>query len=158
MLRSPRFWFAVAGGWLLLTGLAHTAAHVWTFVFENGMIGLREFAMNAMKQARSPDPLQPSLWNQFRTFSLSFSLLLLFTGGANLLFARIRASAETLRALALWGTVFWTVAFIPFAFVDPVIQAIVIAAVAVPLHAIAYVTASIEAESGDAVASGDAVD
>jgi hypothetical protein len=134
---------------LLLTGLAHTTAHVWTFVLENGMVGLREFAMNAMKQARSPDPLQPSLWRQFRMFSLSFSLLLLFTGGANILLARIRTSKETLRTFALFGTVFWTVAFIPFAFVDPVIQAIVVAVIAVPLHAIAYVTASIAAETGD---------
>ena len=151
MFRNPRFWLAAAGGWLLLTGLAHTTAHVWSFVLENGMVGLREFAMNAMKQARSPDPLQPSLWRQFRMFSLSFSLLLLFTGGANILFARIRTSNETLRAFAFFGTVFWTVAFIPFAFFDPVIQAIVVAVVAVPLHGIAYLTASIAAETGDGV-------
>ena len=65
-------------------------------------------------------------------------------GVTRLLLARLDASRSTLRAFALLGTVFWTIAFIPFAFVDPVIQAIAVSAVAVPLHALAYVTASIE--------------
>lgn len=144
MLRNPRFWLAVAGAWLIVTGLAHTTAHVWTFVLENGIGGLREFAMNAMKQARSPDPLMPSMWRQFRMFSVSFSLLLFGTGGMNLLFSRIEAPRRVLAHVALFGTVFWTIAFIPFAFVDPVIQSIVVAFIAVPLHAIAYVAATLE--------------
>lgn len=147
MLRSPRVWLYVAGGWLIATGLAHMGAHVWTFVLENGMVGLREFAMNAMKQAQSTDPLRPSLWRLFRMFSVSFSLLLLFAGFANVLLAWTGAPARTLKVFALFGTVFWTLAFVPFAFVDPVIQPIVAAVIAVPLHAIAYVTASQEAEA-----------
>ena len=144
MLRNPRFWLTVAGAWLIVTGLAHTTAHVWTFVLENGIGGLREFAMNAMKQARSPDPLMTSMWRQLRMFSVSFSLLLFFTGGMDLLFSRIEAPRRVLAHVALFGTVFWTVAFIPFAFVDPVIQSIVVAFIAVPLHAIAYVTATLD--------------
>lgn len=143
MLRNPRFWLALAGGWLILTGLAHTAVHVWTFVLENGTGGLRLFAVNAMKQVRSPDPLTPSMWRQFRMFSVSFSLLLFFTGAMDLLFARMEAPRRVLANVALFGTVFWTVAFIPYAFVDPVIQSIVIAAIAVPLHAIAYLAATL---------------
>jgi hypothetical protein len=80
-------------------------------------------------------------------FSVSFSLLLVFGGALDVTFAFLRLPASTLRVLALVGTVFWTVAFVPFAFVDPVIQGIVVAAVAVPLHAIAYLTATIEEES-----------
>ena len=146
MLRNPRLWLAVAGGWLLLTGLAHTAAHVWAFVLENGIGGLRQFAMNAMKQARSPDPLTPSMWRQFRMFSVSFSLLLFFSGALDLLFALTDAPRRVLGNVALFGTVFWTIAFIPYAFVDPVIQSIVVASIAVPLHAIAYLAATLPAD------------
>lgn len=152
MLRNPRVWLYAAGGWLIVAGLAHTAAHVWTFVLENGMIGLREFAMNAMKQAQSTDPLRPSLWRTFRMFSISFGLLLLFAGFADVLLAWTKAPPRTLGAFALFGTVFWALAFVPFAFIDPVIQPIMIVAVAVPLHAIAYVTAAkeVQEETGPA--------
>jgi type IV secretory pathway VirB3-like protein len=34
---------------------------------------------------------------------------------------------------------------VPFAFIDPVIQPIIVSVVAVPLHALAYLTASQEA-------------
>ena len=76
MIHNPRFWLSVAGLWLIAAGCAHTAMHVWTFVLENGIGGLREFAVNAMKQAQSPDPLMPSMWRQFRMYSVSFGLLL----------------------------------------------------------------------------------
>jgi hypothetical protein len=145
MLRNPRVWLYAAGGWLILTGLTHTAAHVWTFVLENGIVGVREFAMNAMKQAQSTDPLSPSLWRLMRTFSLSFSLLLFFVGSANIILPWTRAPARTLSAFSLFCTVFWTIAFVPFAFIDPVIQPIIVSVVAVPLHALAYLTASQEA-------------
>jgi hypothetical protein len=136
LLRNPRVWLWAAGLWLLLGALAHGAAHIWMFVMEQGFFGMREFAMNAMKQADSFDPLRPSLWRQFRMFSLDVVL------------AQTRASASVIRPVALLGTVFWTVAFGLFAFVDPVLQAILVAAVAVPLHAIAYVTAEQEARDG----------
>lgn len=146
MLSNPRTWLYVAGGWLIVAGLAHFAAHTWTVVLENGMVGLRDFAMNAMKQARSPDPLQPSLWRQFRLFSVSFGLLLIFSGSVNVVLAWTRAPRTVVQAVTLFSTIFWTVAFVPFAFIDPVIQPIVIAAIAVPLHAIVYVTASVPPE------------
>lgn len=149
MLRNPRLWFYLAGAWLIVAGLAHTTAHIWTFVLENGMLGMREFAMNAMKQAPSTDPLAPTLWRQFRLFSVSFGLLLLFAGSANVVLAWTKAPTRTLKAFALFATVFWTLAFIPFAFVDPVIQSIVVAALAVPLHGLAYVTAAQEIPSGE---------
>lgn len=146
MLRSPRFWLSIAGGWLVFAALAHTAAHVWFLVLENGMLGLREFTMNAMKQARSPDPLTPSMWREFRNYSSAFGLLLFFAGCADLLVARMDAPSRVRADFALYGTVFWTIAFIPWAFVDPVIQPLTVAIVAVPLHAIAYLVSMIEAE------------
>ena len=142
MLRNPRVWLYAAGGWLILTGLAHCAAHVWTFVMEEGMIGQREFAMNAMKQAFSQEPLRPSMWRLFRVFSVSFGLMLLFAGTVDVLLAWTNAAPRTMKAFALFGTVFWTLAFIPYGFIDPVIQPIVVVIVAVPLHGIAYLTAS----------------
>lgn len=143
MLRNPRFWLYVAGGWLVVAGLAHTAMHVWGFVMENGFgSGLRGFAMRAMKQAQSPDPLRPTLWRQLRVFSVSFGLLLFFAGAADLLLATISAPPRVLRAFTLFATAFWTLAFVPFAFVDPVIQPLTVAAVAVPLHGIAHLAAS----------------
>ena len=142
MLRSPRVWLYAAGGWLLLGTAAHATAHVWLFVLENEFYGLREFAMNAMKQAESPDPLRPSLWRQFRMFSVGFGLLMAFTGVADLILAGSSVENRTRRAFALMSTVFWTVAFGLFAFVEPVLQALLVSAVAVPLHGIAYVTAA----------------
>ena len=146
MIHNPRFWLTVAGLWLIAAGCAHTAMHVWTFVLENGIGGLREFAVNAMKQAQSPDPLMPSMWRQFRMYSASFGLLLFFAGSINLLFARPDIPRSFQANVALLGTVFWTIAFIPYAFVDPVIQSIVVAFIAVPLHAIAYLTATLVEE------------
>jgi hypothetical protein len=145
MTTNPRTWLRIAGGWLLLAGFAHLTSHTWTYVLENGIVGMQEFAMNAMKQAQSFDPLRPTLWRQFRVFSVSFALLLLFAGSVNLLIASRSTATETIRSYALFTTVFWTVAFIPFAFIDPVIQPIVVAVVAVPLHGIAYLVASQEA-------------
>lgn len=146
MIHNPRFWLSVAGLWLIAAGCAHTAMHVWTFVLENGIGGLREFAVNAMKQAQSPDPLMPSMWRQFRMYSVSFGLLLFLAGSINLLFARTDIPRRFQANVALLGTVLWTIAFIPYAFVDPVIQSIVVAFIAVPLHAIAYLTATLAEE------------
>ena len=139
-----------AGGWLLLCAAAHATAHIWLFVLENEFYGLREFAMNAMKQAESPDPMRPSLWRQFRMFSVGFGLLLAFTGLTTVLMAGERTTGETRRSFALLSTVFWTVAFGLFAFVDPVLQALLVSAVAVPLYGIAHVTAERATEDGRA--------
>jgi len=133
----------VAGGWLVVAGAAHAAGHVWTFVLEHDIYGMREFAMNAMKQAQSPDPLHPSMWRQFRAFSVGFSLLFFFTGLTDLMLVWTRAPNRLLMRFALLGTTFWTVAFGLFVFVDPVVQAIIVSGIAVPLHAIAYWTASL---------------
>ena len=108
------------------------------------MGGLREFAVNAMKQVRSPDPLTPSMWRQYRMLSVSFALMLFFAGGIDLLVARMDAPRPVLAHVALFGTLFWTIAFIPYAFVDPVIQPLVVAFIAVPLHAIAYVASTLD--------------
>ena len=156
MLRNPRVWMYTAGSWLLLAALAHGIAHVWMFVLENGFYGMREFAMNAMKQGSSIDPLRPSMWRQFRMFSVGFGLLLVLAGAVDVLLARTSIPAPALRSLALFFTVFWTVAFGLFAFVEPVLQAILVCAVAVPLHAIAYVTADQEAREAVGSASDDA--
>ncbi len=148
MLRSPRVWLVAAGGWLLLAALAHSAAHVWYYVLENDLVGMREFAVDAMKQAQSLEPLRPSLWRQFRAFSIGFGLLFWFAGAGNLLLWWTRVPADALRIFTLLATVFWTLAFGLFAFVDPVIQPMLVAGVAVPLHGIAFLTADREASAG----------
>jgi hypothetical protein len=135
-------WLYAAGGWLILAGLAHTTAHVWNVVLENGMGGQREFAMNAMKQAFSTEPLQPSMWRTFRALSVSYGLLLVLAGGVDVALAVSEAGGRVVRAVTLLATVFWTVAFVPHAFVDPVAGPLVVALVAVPLHGIAFLTAS----------------
>ena len=68
--------------------------------------------MNAMKQAYSLDPLQPSMWTTFLAFSVSTSLLLLFSGAVGITLAWITSPPRILRGYALLGTVFWTAAFI----------------------------------------------
>lgn len=142
MLRSSRLWLYVAGGWLVLGGLGHLGYHVWGLVLENDVSGgLREFAMQAMKQAQSPDPLRPSLWRVFRLYSTSFALLLLFAGVVDLAAAFGNVPDRIRSGLSLLQTVFWTLAFVPFAFVDPVIQPLAVVGLAVPLHGIAYITA-----------------
>ena len=141
MLRNPRVWMYAAGTWLVLTAIAHGIAHVWSFVMENEMYGMREFAMNAMKQAQSTEPLRPSLWRQFRAMSMGFGLLLLFAGMVDIVLAWTGAANRTLAAFSLLATAFWTVAFGLFAFVEPVLQGVLVCVVAVPLHAIAYTTA-----------------
>lgn len=83
------------------------------------------------------------MWLQFRMYSVSFGLMLFLAGSIDLLFARSDVPRRFQANIALLGTVFWTIAFIPYAFVDPVIQSIVVAFIAVPLHAIAYLTASV---------------
>ncbi len=150
MLRNPRVWLVAAGGWLVLAGLAHAAAHVWYFVLENDMVGMREFAVDAMKQAESLDPLRPSLWRQFRAFSTGFGLLFVFAGVVDLVLWWSAAPLPTLRTFALASTLFWTVAFGLFALVDPVIQALLITAVAVPMHGIAFLTSDLALRSQDA--------
>ena len=141
MLRNPRVWMYAAGTWLVLTAIAHGIAHVWSFVMENEMYGMREFAMNAMKQAQSTEPLRPSMWRQFRAMSMGFGLLLLFAGMVDIVLAWTGTANRTLAALSLLATAFWTVAFGLFAFVEPVLQGVLVCVVAVPLHAIAYTTA-----------------
>ena len=145
MLRSPRVWLFAAGGWLLLGGVVHLAWHVWAVLLENGVEGQRAFAIGAMRQAYLVEPLAPSLWRVFRMLSASFALWLLFAGSVNVALAWTGAEARTLRAIALLGTLFWTAAFVPYAFLDPVLGALVVAGVAVPLHGIAFLTASEEA-------------
>ncbi|MBT8487760.1 MAG: hypothetical protein KJO65_02920 [Gemmatimonadetes bacterium] len=158
MLRSPRLWLYVAGGWLFVAGLGHLTYHTWGLILENDVSGgLREFAMQAMKQAQSPDPLRPSLWRVFRLYSSSLALLFLFAGIVDLAAAFGDVPHRVQRGIALLQTVFWTVAFIPFAFVDPVIQPLIVVGLAVPLHGIAYITAEVaerEDDSERAVPSG----
>lgn len=142
MLTSPGLWLRVAGGWLIAAGLAHLGGHYWSLVLENGSIGLREFAMTAMRQARSPDPLHPSMWRQFRLYSATLGLLLLFSGSVAIVLSGRTTAMATMRLYALTATVFWTTYFLLCVFVNPVIQPLVIAAVAVPLHGAAFLAAS----------------
>lgn len=149
VLRSSRLWLYVAGGWLILGGVAHLGYHVWGLVLENDVSGgLREFAMQAMKQAQSPDPLRPSLWRVFRLYSVSLALLWLFAGIVDIAAAFGDVPHRVRTGISLIQTVFWTTAFIPFAFLDPVIQPMIVVGLAVPLHGIAYITAEAVVREG----------
>lgn len=144
MSRSPGGWLKIAGLWLGLCGATHLGWHVWMIVLENGMVGLRDFAMNAMVQARFTDPLTTSLWRYFRFFSVAFGVLLVFAGAVNTLLSGRDVSRALQRRYALLSTFFWTFAFVPFAFTDLVLQGLAVSAVAVPLHGVAYLVATQE--------------
>lgn len=141
MLRNPRVWLYAAGGWLIVCGVAHAYLHLASFGLERGLEGQQGFAIRVMQSAASLEPLRPSMWTLFRTYSVSLSLLLFFAGAADVLLAWLGAPPRILRAFGLLGTVFWTAAFAPFALVDPVLLPIVVSAVAVPLHGIVWLTA-----------------
>lgn len=150
LIRNPRLWLYVAGGWLVVGGLGQLALHVWDFVLENRTsAGLWEFAMNAMKQARTPDLLRPSMWRLFRLYGVGLSLLWLFAGIVDLVLALSTTPRRLVATLALIQTVFWTLAFVPFAFVDPVELPLLVVSVAVPLHGIAYLTAAADDDPDD---------
>ena len=152
LLRSPRSWCFVAGGWLVLMGLAQLGWHLWAVVFEHAMVGQREFAMNAMKQAFLLEPLQPSLWRRHRMLSVSLGLFFTFAGAMPLLLASVRAEPRVIAAFGLFGSVFWALVFLPYAFFDPVALPLATVALAVPLHGTIWLTATYEEMSGDAAA------
>lgn len=138
-------WLYVAGGWLVVGGLAHLGYHTWAFVLENRTAaGLWEFAMNAMKQATSPDLLRPSMWSLFRIYGVGLGLLWLFAGTVDLVLAFSETPTRLLATLSFVQTAFWTLAFVPFGFMEPVAGPLAVVAIAVPLHGIAYLTASMD--------------
>lgn len=145
MLRSPRMWLYVAGGWLVLGGLAHLGFHTWAFVLENRTAaGFWEFAMNAMKQATSPGLPRHSMWSLFRAYGIGLGLLWVFAGVVDLVLAFSDAAPRLVARLSFVQTAFWALAFLPLAFLDPVAVPLAIVAMAVPLHGIAYLTATME--------------
>lgn len=137
MLRNPRVWLHVAGFWLIVCGLAHGYVHVTSILLE----GRQDFAARAMQSATSLEPLHPSLWTRYGAYSVGLALLLIGGGIVDVLLAWMEAPPRILRAIALAGTLFWTVAFAPFAFLHPVLLPIVASALAVPLHGIVWLTA-----------------
>ncbi len=143
MLRNPRVWAFAAGGWLVLMGLVQLGLHVWGVALEHAMVGQRAFAMEAMKQAFFLEPLQPSLWRRHRMLSGSLGLFYLFAGSVPCILAWLRVEARVLSTMALFGTVFWTLTFVPYAFFDPVALPLATAAVAVPLHGTTWLTATL---------------
>lgn len=138
-------WLYVAGGWLVVGGLAHLGYHTWAFVLENRTAaGFWEFAMNAMKQATSPDLLRPSMWSLFRIYGVGLGLLWLFAGTVDLVLAFSETPRRLLATLSFVQTAFWTLAFVPFGLMEPVAGPLAVVAIAVPLHGIAYLTASMD--------------
>lgn len=141
-MRNPRFWCGAAGAWLLLMGVAQFVLHVWGVALEHAMIGQQDFAMQAMKQAFSLEPLQPSLWRRHRMLSASLGFFFVFAGAVPLLLTALRSDDRTVAAFSLLGTVVWTGAFVAYAFYDPVALPLVTAAMAVPLHGTAWLAAT----------------
>jgi hypothetical protein len=152
MLRNPRVWAYAAGGWLVLMGLVQLTLHVWGVALEHSMVGQRAFAMEAMKQAFFLEPLQPSLWRRHRMLSVSLGLFYVFAGAVPSILAWLRAELRVLSAMALFGMVFWTLTFVPYAFFDPVALPLVTAAIAVPLHGTVWLTATLRRMEEDAAA------
>jgi hypothetical protein len=150
LLRNPRTWCFAAGGWLLVMGLAQIGWHLWAVVFEHAMVGQREFAMNAMKQAFFLEPLQPSLWRRHRMLSVSLGLFFAFAGAVPLLLASVRAAPPVIAAFGLFGSIFWALVFLPYAFFDPVALPLATVALAVPLHGTIWLTATYQELSGPA--------
>lgn len=148
VLANPRVWCFAAGGWLVTMGVAQLAWHLWGVVFEHAMIGQREFAMSAMKQAFFLEPLQPSLWRRHRMLSVSLGLFFVFAGAVPTLLAAVGAGRRVLASFSLFATVFWTLVFVPYAFFDPVAVPLATAALAVPLHGTAWLTATFQEMSG----------
>lgn len=148
MLRSPRVWAFAASGWLLVMGLTQLGLHVWGVLGEHAMQGQRGFAMDAMKQAFFLEPLQPSLWRRYRMLDASLGLFYVFAGVVPGLLAWLNAESRILAAMALFGTVFWTLTFVPYAFSDPVALPLATAAVSVPLHGTMWLTATLELLEG----------
>ena len=143
MLRNPRVWAFAASGWLVFMGLTQIGLHWWGVVQEHAMQGQRQFAMEAMKQAFFLEPLQPSLWRRYRMLDASLGLFYLFAGAVPGLLAWMRTEHRVLAAVALFGTVFWTLTFVPYAFFDPVALPLATAAVSVPLHGAMWLTATL---------------
>jgi hypothetical protein len=137
-------WAFAASGWLVIMGMTQLGLHVWGVVQEHAMQGQREFAMEAMRQAFFPEPLQPSLWRRYRMLSASLGLFYLFAGIVPGLLAWLQADRRVLAGMALFGTVFWTLTFMPYAFSDPVALPLATAAVAVPLHGTMWLTATLQ--------------
>ena len=144
MLRSPSFWLRLAGGWLLIAGVAQLAIHLWSYALGHELVGLRELAMEAMRQARTTEPLAPSLWQIFRANGVTVGLLTGFLGVVPLLLAGPGAAPELRSSYAVAATVLWTVAFLLIALSDPVLLPMLTAGLAVPLHGLVYVTSEAE--------------
>jgi hypothetical protein len=123
--------------------------HVWGVALEHAMVGQRGFAMEAMKQAFFLEPLQPSLWRRHRMLSVSLGRFFAFAGAVPCLLAWTRADDRILATMALFGTVFWTLTFVPYAFFDPVALPLVTVALAVPLHGTIWLTATYRLLSDD---------
>lgn len=154
-MRNPRIWCWAAGGWLVLMGVAQLAFHVWGVALEHAMIGQQDFAMQAMKQAFSLEPLQPSLWRRHRMLSASLGFFFVFAGAVPMLLATLRSDDRTLAAFSLLGTIAWTGVFIAYAFFDPVALPLVTAALAVPLHGTAWLAATYRIWTGGTPAGSD---
>jgi len=142
-ITRPGVWAWAAGGWLILAGLTQGGLHLWQIVGEHGMVGLLEFAMNAMKQAFLREPLEPSLWRRHRMLSASLAFFFVGTGAVPCLLAGLGAPHRVLAGTALFQTTFWTSVFMFYAFSDPVLLPLVTSAVAAALHGTLWLAATI---------------
>jgi hypothetical protein len=73
--------------------------------------------------------------------SASFGALLVFAGAANVLLAWLPTPLHMVRTFAFFGTLFWTLGFAFYVFVEPVSFPILTSVAAVPMHALAWLTA-----------------
>lgn len=125
---------------LLLVVIAHATGHFMFYVNESSFDSERVSLMNTMKHYIADRLLfQTSMWTLLKMFSMTFSLLFLFSGLINFLILKSDVSAEFLQNVALFNSIFWFLAFLLFLILNPAIQPVVICPIASVLFGISYV-------------------
>jgi len=130
--------FRVASYWLLISAVGHSIGHYFYYIDVAGFTERRASLYAAMQGYVADGLLGTSMWEILQMFSLSFSLLLLFTGLINLVLDRLELSAAAFRKITVTNLSLWLLGLISFAFLHPVIQPLLIAGVAGVLYGLSW--------------------
>lgn len=131
--------FSIGSYFLLLAVLGHSMGHFLFYMYESRFDAERTSLMNTMK-AYIADRMffDTSMWTILKMFSMSFSLLFIFSGLINLLILKSDLPDEFLQKVALFNAVFWFVSLILFSALNPAIQPILICLIAAILFGTSY--------------------